>query len=187
MLVASYPLSGASQAHFGTSCSRTRGDEPSQSVNLVGYGIGASTQDSFRVWRTVTPMALVIARPHGRKNGSGRSSSAMRCRLPCRHSAMQESPPSPYPSRCNVSPSMHAVIARSISGQARDSLRRGCGTSKLPLLRLLPVLCWHDHDQCLVPSGRPNHAARYQPNRLVVWMCFRTHGFQTRSCKLKVQ
>lgn len=39
---------------------------------LEHYGIGNNVQDGFRTWRTVTPMALPIMRPHGRKKGSER-------------------------------------------------------------------------------------------------------------------
>lgn len=40
---------------------------------LGHYGIGDNVQDSFRIWRTVTPMALPIPRPHGQKKGSERA------------------------------------------------------------------------------------------------------------------
>ena len=40
---------------------------------LDHYGLGDEVQDGFRIWRTVTPMALPIPRPHGRKKGSERA------------------------------------------------------------------------------------------------------------------
>ncbi|GBE46873.1 CRISPR-associated protein [bacterium BMS3Bbin12] len=39
---------------------------------LNQYGIGNDNQVGFRCWRTVTPMALPVARPHGRKEGTER-------------------------------------------------------------------------------------------------------------------
>lgn len=40
---------------------------------LNHYGIGNGNQSGFRHWRTVTPMALPVARPHGRKEGIERA------------------------------------------------------------------------------------------------------------------
>lgn len=40
---------------------------------LRHYGIGEYDQAGFRLWRTVTPMALPVARSHGRKKGSERA------------------------------------------------------------------------------------------------------------------
>jgi len=41
---------------------------------LDHYAIGSSEKPSFRIWHTVTPMALPIERPHGRNSGMQRAS-----------------------------------------------------------------------------------------------------------------
>lgn len=40
---------------------------------LVHYGIGGNDNAGFRIWRTVTPMALPVRRPHGQKKGAERA------------------------------------------------------------------------------------------------------------------
>lgn len=40
---------------------------------LGHYGIGEAAENGFRIWRTVTPVALPIPRPHGRNKGSERA------------------------------------------------------------------------------------------------------------------
>ena len=40
---------------------------------LVHYGIGGDAQTASRIWRTVTPMALPVAEPSGRKKGAERA------------------------------------------------------------------------------------------------------------------
>ncbi len=40
---------------------------------LGHYGINEDIQNGSRIWRTVTPMALPISRPHGQKKGSERA------------------------------------------------------------------------------------------------------------------
>jgi len=40
---------------------------------LDHYGIGSDKKSGFRTWRTVTPMALPVERPHGRNSGTQRA------------------------------------------------------------------------------------------------------------------
>lgn len=47
---------------------------PAEERGMLGhYGVSDATEHGSRLWRTVTPMALPISRPRGRKNGSVRS------------------------------------------------------------------------------------------------------------------